>query len=91
MSIQSSFTATGVSEVVGRGPVFYRLNCSAYTSGTINYYFGKSVLGPDPRNALILTGTWVGTVDIQYSVDKETWTDVPNESYTANASRVLNG
>ncbi len=91
MSIQSSFTATGSSGVVGRGPVFYRLTCSVFTSGQIDFYFGKSGLGPDPRNVIILTGTWAGQVDIEFSVDQILWTVVPGESYTANTARFFNG
>lgn len=91
MSIQSSFTGTGVSGTVGRGPVFYRLNCSSLSSGQVDYYFGKGNLSPDPRTAIILTGTWTGQVDIEFSVDKELWTLVPGESYTANAARFFNG
>ncbi len=91
MSIQSSFTATGFSGTVGRGPVFYRLNCSSFTSGPIDFYFGKGGLGPDPRNTIILTGTWVGQVDIEFSVDELTWTAIPGESYTANTARFFNG
>lgn len=91
MAIQSSFTATGTSIPIGRGPVFYRLNCSSFTSGSIDYYFGKGSLGADPRNAIILSGTWVGQVDVEFSLDKETWTAVPGESYTANTARFFNG
>jgi hypothetical protein len=91
MSIQSSFTETGVSAIVGRGPIFYRLNCSSFGSGQIDYYFGKGTLDQQPRNALILTGTWTGTVDIEFSKDQALWTAVPGESYTANAARFFNG
>lgn len=91
MSIQSSFTEIGKSGIVGRGPVFYRLNCSSFTSGQIDYYFGKDSLRPDPRNLLILTGTWIGQVEIEFSVDKEFWTPIPGELYTANTARFFNG
>lgn len=36
-----------------------------------------------------LSGTWVGTVDLQRSFDNgTTWVDVADESYTANTDRV---
>ena len=92
MSIQSNFTSPGqVSGEIGRGPVFYRLNCIALPAGQVDFYFGKSGLGPDPRNVLMLTGTWTGQVDIEFSVDKETWTAIPGESYTANTARFFSG
>ncbi len=92
MSSKSTFTAAAqTSEIVGRGPVFYRLNCTALSAGTVEYYFGKETLGPSPRMLMILAGTWTGTVDIEYSVDKVTWTAVPNQSYTANDAKFING
>ncbi len=93
MAIQSSFTGTGLSGAIGRGPVYYRLNCSSLPSGAANYYFGKGSLGADPRNLIILTGTWTGQIDIEFSLDKDVgpWTAIPGESYTANTARFFNG
>lgn len=94
MAIKSSFTTTGVSIVIGRGPVYYRLNCSSIPTPPIDYFFGKGSLGADPRNLIILTGTWIGQIDIQYSLtpdDAGSFTDIPGESYTANTARFFNG
>lgn len=88
---QETFTETGPSLSVGEGPVFYRLNCSTYNSGTISYFFGYDTLTPPRHILMLLTGTWSGQVDVQFSTDKITWADVPGESYTANASRYIRG
>ena len=90
MSTQSTFTGTGVSAAVGEGEVFYRLSYTAGT-GTVAYFFGSDTLTPPRRLLMLLTGTWTGTVVIEFSTDQITWVAVPDESYTANASRYLNG
>lgn len=36
--------------------------------------------------AVIITGTWTGTVTLQYSTDDATWIDAATGSYVANAS-----
>lgn len=88
---QGTFTGTGSSNYVGEGSVFYRLTCSVYTSGTIEYFFGYDTLTPPRHLLMLLTGTWSGQVDIEFSTDKITWTAVPGESYTANDSRYIRG
>lgn len=41
--------------------------------------------------AIMLTGTWVGTVTLQYSApDMGVWDDVPSGAYTANTHDTLN-
>jgi hypothetical protein len=91
MTIKSTFTETGFSEPVGVGPMFFRLHCSTWSSGPIEYFFGYANLGPARRIALVLSGTWSGQVQIQYSINKLDWTAIPNESYTVNTSRFFNG
>ena len=89
MAQTGTFGATGASDQVSPrgGDYAYRLNCSAYTSGTVNYSIGFS---EDGRVMFYLAGTFVGTVDAQISPDNgTTWVDIPGETYTAPTSKVI--
>ena len=74
MTVQTgTFTGTGASGSVApqSGDFSYRLNCSAYTSGTATWTLGRT---NDGNVRFQLTGTWVGTVDLQ-SNDGSGWVD----------------
>lgn len=51
----------------------------------------SNVVRPDFRTvAAILTGTWVGTVTLQYSVpDSGVWADCPDGAFTANTHKSI--
>lgn len=90
--VEGTFTATGASGVVGEGPVFYRLNCSAYSSGTVEYTFGRLKLGINNPVSFFITGTFAATIDVQFTTtpnDASSWKDIPNETYTAPTAQTL--
>ncbi len=90
---EGTLTATGVTLHTGEGPVYYRLSWTR-TSGTLEYFFGSDSMTPPRTLLMLLTGTWAGTVVIQFTTtpdDAASWVAVPDESYTANDSRYIRG
>lgn len=86
-----SLAATGNSEVLKgiNGDFSYRLAFTR-TTGTLEWEIGHTEEG---RPTFSLTGTWTGTVNVERALGRGgsnlNFTAMPNESYTANDSRVL--
>jgi hypothetical protein len=86
--ISGTFTGTGAAEhePPGAGDVSYRFNCSAFTSGPIAYEMAKTNAD---NIRLLLSGTWVGTVDLQSNSNAgDGWVNT-GESYTGNIVQIL--
>ena len=91
-TVEGQLTATGPTLHIGEGPMYYRLSWTR-TSGNLDYFFGIDSLTPPRKPLMLLTGTWAGTVLVQFTTtpdDAASWVAVPGESYTANAAQYIN-
>ena len=86
-ALSGSLSATGASGVLnaGNGDFYYRLYFTR-TSGTVVWNLGRTNNG---EGRLQLSGTWVGTVALESSIDKGTNWIATGTSYTANDTEII--
>ena len=86
-AISGSLAATGQSGTLqaNNGDFYYRLNFTR-TSGTLVWNLGRTDKG---EGRLQLSGTWVGTVALESSIDKGSNWIATGTEYTANDTEII--